>query len=553
MLTGPTRVAASAFCQFYRQVPASGTRSAYFLNLVPAALLLFVPYRLHISHMASTTAAAADPLPNQPPKKEPITKDSITLRSYQTRIVAKALKANSIVVLPTGAGKTLIAAELILQYGTPALFLVPTVMLVEQQEAALRNWTQLDVKPYCGGTRLPTSFEVLVSTPKAFEAAQEIFHNEHLQWDMMKTIVFDEVHHVLKEHPYRKLAFSLHRNAARPRVLGLTASYTYAIGEKETKSALQRMCNELRVTNLETASFEELRTGGYHAAEIKPEIPHAEMKHEVPEGVLPVEDRRPHLMMRTFFDRVLAGEATAFAHLLTKCVLQLEVVMTGLDPTFIPSVQSGHALRQWSTTAHRHAGLTTGNNRVLFQQMEQWYEALRQLVVSWEEGEYASVLFLRMFKCDTEAMIRLWPRPAGNVITHFWQRVPTKFARLDNLKTVLIDKHRRMDSFRGILFVQQRASTHILEYFIGSDPELSALFHTTCLYAASSPATPSLNITRAQGRIRMQQFSSGAVNLLITTVVAEEGKLVRSLIPLLVVCLPSTNFAMQLKLVFIQY
>ena len=46
----------------------------------------------------------------------------------------------------------------------------------------------------------------------------------------MAQVVFDEVHHVLKDHPYRKLAQQLCK-CDGPVVLGLTASLTYAVGE----------------------------------------------------------------------------------------------------------------------------------------------------------------------------------------------------------------------------------------------------------------------------------------------------------------------------------
>jgi superfamily II DNA or RNA helicase len=97
------------------------------------------------------------------------------LRAYQARIVAAATAANTLVVLPTGAGKTAVAAAAIvaLRARGPALFLVPTCALVEQQARALRQWTGLDVKEFMGGMPVPrAAFGVLASTPKSFHAAQ---------------------------------------------------------------------------------------------------------------------------------------------------------------------------------------------------------------------------------------------------------------------------------------------------------------------------------------------------------------------------------------------
>lgn len=124
----------------------------------------------------------------------------VKLRDYQFRIARQCEKANTIVVLPTGSGKTLIAAEVINRLGSPALFLVPTCLLVSQQAEALHSWTGLDVAKYRGGMMMPPSFDVLVTTPEAFRVAQRdaaienYYHDSSfLQWEMFSVVVFDEV------------------------------------------------------------------------------------------------------------------------------------------------------------------------------------------------------------------------------------------------------------------------------------------------------------------------------------------------------------------------
>lgn len=78
-------------------------------------------------------------------------------------------------------------------------------------------------------------------------------------------------------------------------------------------------------------------------------------------------------------------------------------------------------------------------------------------------------------------------------------------------------------SFRGVVFVRKRVTTHVLAHVIASDPVLAPLFSTACMYAASSPATASLSVTRSAAQSHLQSFRDGSVNLLLTTVVAEEG------------------------------
>ena len=167
------------------------------------------------------------------------------LRGYQRQALAQfdAHPAGAIVVLPTGAGKTLIAAA---AAAAPrrTLFLVPTVLLVEQQAAAVRRETGLTVAQHRGGKAPPAAagWDVLVATPAAFLARAAAGAGFGLS--SFGLLVFDEVHHVVKKHPYRQVALLLQGTPAgqRPKVLGLTASLTHAVGNGALEHVLY--CNE---------------------------------------------------------------------------------------------------------------------------------------------------------------------------------------------------------------------------------------------------------------------------------------------------------------------
>ena len=95
------------------------------------------------------------------------------LRPYQKKVVDAIGDENSIVTMPTGSGKTFVAAEFVLRglksrnnkhkeaistnneheiRCTSALFLVPTCDLVTQQTRALKEWVgNFVVSDYFGG------------------------------------------------------------------------------------------------------------------------------------------------------------------------------------------------------------------------------------------------------------------------------------------------------------------------------------------------------------------------------------------------------------------
>lgn len=200
------------------------------------------------------------------------------LRSYQKDFSKVARTKSTIIVLPTGSGKTLIAAA-VLQYtvsrhqGALTLFLVPTCLLVEQQAAALRHETRLRVAEYKGGASKPTNFDILVSTPAAFLILSS---TPGLNLHVFKHIVFDEVHHIIKRHPYRLIARKLSGLSISPPplILGLTASLTYAIGELQIQRAIQDICYELNLPTdcIMTASPQQLRSDGYHATVVEANV-----------------------------------------------------------------------------------------------------------------------------------------------------------------------------------------------------------------------------------------------------------------------------------------
>ena len=84
-------------------------------------------------------------------KKDFIAPDSIEFRQYQENIATSASKANTLAVLPTGLGKTIIAllvmAEELKKEKNKILFLAPTKPLVLQHAQFLETFFNLPFKP----------------------------------------------------------------------------------------------------------------------------------------------------------------------------------------------------------------------------------------------------------------------------------------------------------------------------------------------------------------------------------------------------------------------
>ena len=480
------------------------------------------------------------------------------LRKYQRRIVNEARGHNVIVRLPTGAGKTLIAAEIIRNLvceGKRALVLVPSRILVKQQAKAVKSWldrgdTDTNVGKYHGELTLPSNFDVLVTTPKAFETAQakqrvakiQSTSKGSLAWESFSLVVFDEVHHMLKDHPYRKLTKSLSKLRSRniqselPHVVGLTASLTYEVTEPKIKKSIDKLCSEFGVTQILQATVPELVQDGYKGTQAAADV----FVEDEPSdsGILPIKERRPHLMCETFEERVAQGKATKFALELMACVESLEKYALEIDASFV-SPRTTHKLKKWESEMHKLAKSTTAkvppHNYVpsVLEELSWWYGAVRMLVVTWEEADYAAAHLLQMYNIPelytTKITEGLFPRHTSDIhaqVMSFLTTI-TPFSRYEQVKRKLCEEFDQQLSlgacFRGIIFVEQRISTHILEHVIRTDERTRTKFHPRVVYSAGAPASPTLKLTKSHQEEALEAFRTGEANLLVATSVAEEG------------------------------
>lgn len=162
------------------------------------------------------------------------------LRDYQRDALDSWMQAGKrgTVVLPTGAGKTVVAVGAIGKLQTPALVVVPTLDLMEQWRRVLATEFELEIGAYGGGDNILSP--LTVSTyDSAYLRAAELGNRFGL-------VVFDEVHH-LPAAGYRHIA-EMFLSPAR---LGLTATYEREDGlHSELQSLIGGKVYELAVQDL---------------------------------------------------------------------------------------------------------------------------------------------------------------------------------------------------------------------------------------------------------------------------------------------------------------
>jgi len=158
---------------------------------------------------------------------------SVELRSYQQNIAKSCLKGNTLVILPTGLGKTvialLVAADRLLALpNSRNLIVAPTKPLVLQHYDYFRSVLKLEESDFALFTgEVPPEKRDLGSARIIF-ATPQVLQNDiisgKLSLNEFSLLVVDEAHRTVGNYAYVFLVERYMSQAKSPLVLGLTAS-----------------------------------------------------------------------------------------------------------------------------------------------------------------------------------------------------------------------------------------------------------------------------------------------------------------------------------------
>ena len=154
--------------------------------------------------------------------------NSIESREYQISLASKAKTQNSLIVLPTGLGKTTIALQVILdilsQKKGGILFLAPTRVLVNQHFEFLKEHILLDDIGIVTGEDLLSKRKkswinsIVCATP---EITRNDIQRGVVPSEQFSLVIFDEAHRAVGDYAYTSIATSFSNDV---RFLAMTAT-----------------------------------------------------------------------------------------------------------------------------------------------------------------------------------------------------------------------------------------------------------------------------------------------------------------------------------------
>ena len=191
-------------------------------------------------------------------------KNLLQFREYQKNISRFALNKNTLVILPTALGKTIISLlvsinRLYNYRDKRILILAPTRPLVNQHRKSFISYIKLPnhqtavvtgkIPPYARTIVWnKDAIRLVFSTP---EVVRNDIKEKRVSLENFFLIIFDEAHRAVKDYAYTFIADQYVRHCSFPLILGLTAS------PGSEKNKIQEICNNLFIEHLEYKTEED--------------------------------------------------------------------------------------------------------------------------------------------------------------------------------------------------------------------------------------------------------------------------------------------------------
>jgi Fanconi anemia group M protein len=429
--------------------------------------------------------------------------ETVEQRLYQRRIANEASKRNTLVILPTALGKTvvaaLVAADILYQYrDAKILVMAPTRPLVMQHRASFLKFLKLranDAVLVTGKTPPSHRRAVWTSPARLFLATPQVVRNDlaarRLSLEDYGLLVFDECHRAVKKYAYTRVAETYVAQARYPLILGMTAS------PDSNHRRILDVCRNLCIEQVEYRSEDD--------ADVTPYIHPIEVTWRRVDLPVTYKDMKAQL-------RFLLNQRLTWLH--------RNGVVSG-NPQYVGRrvlLEAGDELRarlEESVEEERplifRAIITQSLALTLFHALElletQGVHALRAFLNKIEKEQHT--------KRSYAVLVR---DPAFQKLVHVAGSCAVEHPKLTLLKSLLLDQVRVNPSSRTLIFAQYRDT---VSHIVAHVNLLSGLRAERFVGQASKKEDKGLTQDEQADRVRM--LRDGEVNVLVATSIAEEG------------------------------
>lgn len=426
---------------------------------------------------------------------------NFTPRLYQQTILGTAASKNTLVVLPTGLGKTALALLLTAQRlhhypQSKILMLAPTKPLCEQHVETFRK--HLDLPPeqitlFTGSVRpekraeLWKTAQVIISTPQGLENDTI---NNRIKLAEVSLLIFDEAHHATGEYAYVWLAQQYENAAKYPRVLALTAS------PGSDLQKIKEVCQNLRIERVEVRTEKD--------PDVKPYLQHVEKNWVYVE--FPLEFQKiQNILIDCKNSKLLEVQNKGYARSADLSKSELLAIQAELHKQISSGERSFEMMRSVSLMAEAlkvdHALELLETQGIT--QLHAYFSKLRQEALTTKIKAVQNLVQDINFKLavsQTEELVK-------KDISH---------PKLLKLKELVVSQISLRKESKIIIFTQFRASAETIVRQLTSAQISNHIF-------VGQAKKNGLGFSQKEQKEILDRFRSGEFNVLIATSVAEEG------------------------------
>lgn len=424
-------------------------------------------------------------------------------REYQEAIVNTAKQNNTLVVLPTGLGKTLIALLLTIDRqkafpGSKAIFLAPTRPLVEQHY----NTFTKQLPELFATQELFTGSVNATERKKRFQRADIIFSTPQCISNDLKSglytlddtslLIIDEAHRCLKNYAYTTVVDYYKRQSENQRILGLTASP----GSESSK--IKEICQHLDIQEIEVKTRD--------SEDVKPYLQELEFqKVEVP---FPVEFQEIKVLLERIYNSAISK------------LREINVLFGPANKITLLKLQKSLSPRVRKKDIQAIIGISVSAQAI---KISHALELLETQTLSGLE-EYFQSMIKQAEEKKSKAVQQIVKSPNFNAARISLQQLLAKkieHPKIEEIKVLVEEEFSQNENTKIIIFSQFRETAATLAKRLSEIPRAKPAIFLGQAKKKTSSGTSGLN-QKEQKKI-IQEFRDGEKNILCATSIAEEG------------------------------
>jgi len=443
----------------------------------------------------------SDEIKKQYIKHPLILENSVEQRLYQLNIVSGCTKKNSLAVLPTSLGKTVIALLVMVmrleKEGGKVLMLSPTKPLVEQHFDFFSRVLKLpedQIKAFTGSIppekrrELWTASAVVIATPQVIE---NDLINSGISLSDVSCVVFDEAHRSVGSYAYTYIAEKYIKTASNPLILGITAS------PGSEKEKIDEVCEALFIENVVVKTESD--------ADIKPYVHKKELEWlslDLPKELAEIREALKKVLNERLDKMADYGYPLNTKYLAKRDLLALQSQLTAetRNQTADSNIyQAVSVMAEIMKIEHAVELIETQGTKPLLAYLNKMDEEAGMSGASKAVKRLAADLYFRQAlslteKCDTEH---------------------PKFYAVQNIVDGQLSTY---PESKIIVFTNFRETANIVKEALSEIPSVRPV-----RFVGQGSRHKDKGLTQKQQTEIIEQFRAGEFNVLIATSVAEEG------------------------------